>query len=197
MSRQTNIIGALGLLLVLVGVIAGLYFFTDRGREFVDGLFDKSMPTAKTPPVTLMPPLRSQMTIEQVLDFLDKQSYTAASSSNRVPKLANVPAKELDTLTVESFKHFEVSGVLTLEFLNGSLYEVVFNPYIASTYTKVARERLGLRPDPKKNGRSEKITGRQRISSNVFLAASKVGESLDTKAYVIWQDLNLLALRRQ
>lgn len=197
MSFRSSFIGALSAGLVLMAIAAGLYFFTDTGRKIVDSIFDSTAPVSKPVQLVLMPPFKSYMTVEQAQNILAKLPLTVETSRNEVPKLQNVPAKTLDTIVVESYKHFEVSGKLTLEFINDQLYEVVFNPYVAEDYISVARNKLGLRPNPAKNARSEIIRGNKRITSNVFLAVTKVGKSLRTQPYVIWQDLHLLALRRQ
>lgn len=183
------------LLVALIG--AGLYFFTDTGRQFVDRAFDRGLADSRTTPVTLMPPFKSYMSVASVSNYLDEKAIPFSVTEHHVPKVKDVPAKRLHTIRTGSFEHYSVPGELTLEFFNDRLFEVAFSPYQVKAYADIARKQLGLRPDPRKNGRSESIHGNKRITSNVFFALTKVGQTLKTKPYVIWQDLHLLRLRRR
>ncbi len=187
----------LALGLAVVAILAGLYFYTDIGKNFVADIFDKSLQQPGHRSITLMSPFKSGMSVSEASEILERQQLTVEATKNFVPKVNKVPAKNLDTLTALSFSHYGVDGKVTLEFLNNQLYEIVFNPYNPQEYVPIARNKLGLRGDPRKNGRSEVVTGNRRIASNIFLAVTEVGKSLHTKPYVIWQDLHLLTLRRQ
>mgnify|MGYP000533684719 CR=1 FL=1 len=183
------------LALIVAGFIA--YNWTDSGKALIDRFLDQGSPQTVQAPVSLIPPFSSHASVDSVRQVIEKQGKTFRVSENFVPKIQNIPAKNLHTVTVEGYLHHDIPGELILEFLNDALYEAAFYPYDANAYAPVLRNRMGLRPDPRQNGRSEVLNGNLRISSNVFLAVTKVGKSLNTRAYVIWQDRALLKERRR
>lgn len=182
------------LLLVFVCGAFALFTWTEYGNTLVADFMDEhAPPVTGAAPVQLMAPFWSYSDIDTVTELLGKNNLEFKINVTSVPKLKNTPAKKLHTVYLEHYKDHDVPGELTLEFFNGKLYEVEFNPYIADAYVNVVRNSMGMRPDPRKNGRSESIKGMRRISSNIFLANSRVGRSLRTKPYVIWQDLRLIS----
>lgn len=115
-------------------------------------------------------------------------------SRTRRPVSAEYPPRDLTTLTVPEYRHLGVEGELRLLFFNDRLFEVHFVPREVERYAEgLARTYPGLDRDP--NGRAEWVQGTLRIASNVELARSAVGRTLDTQPYVLWQDLSLVRLR--
>jgi len=142
-------------------------------------------------PVPFFAGLRSYDTPDSVKAKLDaaKASYTVESV--RPPKSSKHPPRDRDTIVANAYLHLGEQGKLTLEFFNDRLYEATFIPTEPAAYApKLARE-PHFKPD--KNGRAEKVLGSLRVASNVQFSTTDVGKNLQTKPYVIWQDLRLVA----
>ena len=134
--------------------------------------------------------------VEAVAAQVEKKGKTWTQEKNHRPLSDRYPPRDLDTLRVSDYQHLGQDGDLTLEFLNGSLYEAYFAPKDAEAYAKtLARNEPRLRRD--KIGKAEFSDGNLRVATNVELARSTVGVSLGTKAYAIWQDLRLVKLREE
>lgn len=127
---------------------------------------------------------------------LTKGGYTFNAKSLHTPQSELYPPHNLDTLTVDAYKHLDNEGSLNLEFFNNRLYEVEFIPKDSSSYARALHQAL---PDLRSNnvGDALLIGGHLRISSNVDLVRSTVGQSLRAHPYVIWQDLRLISQRDQ
>ncbi len=138
----------------------------------------------------------SYESMETAREQLTKANYKFTSRAMHTPFSELYPPHDMDTLTVDDYKHLDNQGVLNLEFFNNRLYEVEFIPDdsasyahpLHQTYPELQRDRIGD---------AVIIEGNLRISSNVDLVRSTVGQSLHPKPYVIWQDLRLIRQRDQ
>lgn len=137
---------------------------------------------------------RSYENMDAARTQLAKGDYQVAAKAMHTPFSELYPPHNLDTLTVEKYKHLDNEGLLNLEFFNNRLYEVEFIPADSSTYAPALRLAY---PDLQRNhiGDALMISGDLRISSNVDLVRSNVGQSLHSKPFVIWQDLRLIRQR--
>ncbi|MES2489545.1 MAG: hypothetical protein V4607_07095 [Pseudomonadota bacterium] len=139
---------------------------------------------------------QSYSTLETVRAALTKDGYTFVTKSSHTPFSELYPPHDMDTLSVESYTHLDNDGALNLEFFNNRLYEVEFVPEDPASYARALR---GAYPDLKRNriGDALFLSGALRISSNVDLVRSDVGQSLRARPFVIWQDLRLTRQRDQ
>jgi hypothetical protein len=141
-------------------------------------------------PVGLCGPLKSYDSVGSVRELLDKQQVKYTVTPVRPAASSKYPPRDTDTLVVSAFIHFGVPGQLTLEFFNDRLYEATFIPSELDEYVeKLHAADKRLKRD--RSGRSENVIGNLRIATNVDFAGTDVGRSLQTKPYVIWQDLRL------
>jgi hypothetical protein len=134
---------------------------------------------------------RSYSSVETVTAQLGKDGATWTTISNHRPHSDRYPPRKRDTIKVEEYRHLGQTGKLTLEFFNDRLFEMYFEPASPGAYSRVlypSESRL------KKNrlGKTEVTDGHLRMATNVDLADSKVGVSLRTKPFAIWQDLRLV-----
>ncbi len=129
--------------------------------------------------------------IPDVTAKLEYDQLRAERSSNHKRPSRRYPPRDLDTLEVRNFTHLGQSGQLTLEFFNDRLYEARFAP--EDLDADYAQHLHTADPDlPRdKTGNIDTTRGPLRVTSNVDLASSKVGRALNTRAFVIWQDLRL------
>lgn len=127
---------------------------------------------------------------------LTKAGYKFASKAMHTPSSELYPPHDLDTLSVEEYKHLDNDGSLNLEFFNNRLYEVEFIPEDSGSYAPALHAAY---PDLLRNhiGDALLVTGNLRIVSNIDLVRSAVGQSLSAKPFVIWQDLRLVRQRDQ
>lgn len=134
--------------------------------------------------------------VDGVTAAVEKKGKTWTQEKNYRPVSERYPPRNLDTLRVSGYEHLKLEGDLTLEFMNGFLYEAYFAPKDAEAYAKaLAKNEPRLRRD--KIGKADFTDGSLRVATNVELARSTVGVSLGTKAYAIWQDLRLVKLREE
>lgn len=154
---------------------------TDR---YTDGVAD---------PVPMIGGLKSYDTVDSVRGALDGAKVTYTVTPVRPAASSKYPPRDTDTLFAGAFTHLGVAGQLTLEFFNDHLYEVTFVPSELDTYIeKLHASDKRLKRD--RTGRSETQIGNLRIASNVDFADTDVGRNLQTKPFVIWQDLRLKGL---
>jgi hypothetical protein len=127
---------------------------------------------------------------------LTASGYTFTAKALHTPFSELYPRHDIDTLTVESYKHLDNEGKLNLEFFNDRLYEVEFIPKDPDSYAHALHQEL---PDLKSNriGDALLISGNLRISSNVDLVRNSVGQTLGAHPFAIWQDLRLTRQRDQ
>lgn len=157
---------------------------------------DRSEEVLASEPVTLLPPFRSYQSVKEARKLLNQGGFTYATEHFEVP-VSKGKIRVIDTLTVTNYRHHDVPGALTLGFFNNRLQECLFEPEDIAAYARVMKTRMGLKPNPRRNGRTELITGNRRIASNVFNANSKYGRNLQTQPYILWQDTHLTAERRE
>lgn len=142
-------------------------------------------------PVTFIGTLRSYDSVEAATAWLEQAQAKVRASRQHPAPTGKHPPRDRDTLVAKDFQHLGVPGELTLEFFNNRLYEATFIPGDAKTYADrlhAADARLKKQP----NNRIEYVEGSLRIASNVDFAATDVGRNLNTKPFVIWQDLRLV-----
>lgn len=141
-------------------------------------------------PVVFLDGLKSYDTVDSVRAKLDAAKAQYSTSGSHPPQSPKYPRRDRDTLNA-TYTHLGVEGRLTLEFFNDRLYEASFVPSEPGDYAgKLQAVDKRLKPD--RNGRAERVVGHLRIASNVHFAATEVGRNLQTKPYVIWQDLRLV-----
>lgn len=177
---------AAGLLILAISIIA----------YWLSGDTDRSEQVTPSDPVSLMTPFRSYQSVKTAKRLLNQGGYHFDAEHFEVP-VSNGKIRVIDTLTVQGYRHHDVPGVLTLGFFNNRLQECLFEPEDIAAYARVMKTRMGLKPDPRSNGRAERVEGNRRIASNVFNANTKYGRKLQTKPYILWQDTHLTTERRQ
>ncbi|MGH8506150.1 MAG: hypothetical protein ACRETM_09330 [Stenotrophobium sp.] len=130
-----------------------------------------------------------------VLAQLQAAGYKPRVTHDDYPDSPRYPPHKMDTITVNDYRHLVGKGTLILDFFNQRLYEAEFDPegnldhYVTALHQSLPK----LRRD--RVGEAVLVDGNLRISSSVDLARSLVGRTLDSKAYVIWQDLRLIQQR--
>jgi hypothetical protein len=138
--------------------------------------------------------LSSYSSVAEVTLSLQAKRLSVARRTLARPPDPRYPPRALDTLTIERYALLGTQGRLSLQFFNDRLFEVGFKPDDAAACAKaLKRADPQLRRDA--NGRAERTAGSQRVATNVELAASSVGQSLNTEPYVLWQDLRLVRER--
>jgi hypothetical protein len=150
--------------------------------------------TRRQPGRPLFAGLNSYLSVDQAShDFAARKLKPVRNTLSRPPD-PRYPVHALDTLTLEHYALLGTQGQLRLQFFNDRLFEVAFKPDDASACAAALK-----RADPQlrrdSNGRAEHTSGSQRVATNVELAASSVGKSLNTEPYVLWQDLRLVRER--
>lgn len=141
-------------------------------------------------PVLFLDGMKSYDTLESVRARLDSSKTVYVVTAVHPKASAKYPPRDRDTLVSETYKHLDVQGQLTLEFFNDRLYEATFVPGTLGEYVeKLHKADPRLKRD--RNGRAEQLVGNLRVASNVDFAQTDVGKNLQTKPYVIWQDLRL------
>jgi len=144
-------------------------------------------------PVVFLDGLKSYESVDAVRSRLDTAKIVYTVTPVRPKASSKYPPRDRDTLVIGAYKHLKIEGQLTLEFFNDRLYEATFVPSELPEYVEklhVADKRLKR----DRNGRAEQVIGHLRVASNVDFANTDVGRSLQTKPYVIWQDLRLVQL---
>lgn len=139
---------------------------------------------------------QSYSSLESAHTALSKAGYSFATKAVHTAFSELYPPRNMDTVTVQAFQHLQNEGVLNLEFFNNRLYEVEFIPSDSASYARALRRAY---PNLERNriGDAVLISGSLRISTNVDLVRSDVGQSLRAKPFVIWQDLRLTRQRDQ
>lgn len=138
----------------------------------------------------------SYETLQEASAGLRKAGYELSTKAMHTPTSELYPPHDLDTLTVEGYKHLDNEGTLNLEFFNNRLYEVEFNPDDSGSYAPAMHQAY---PQLQRNRIGDAVMqdGYLRIASNIDLVRSAVGQSLRAKPFIIWQDLRLTRQRDQ
>jgi hypothetical protein len=172
-------------------VVSALYTAKQVIAPGVHAETDRFMAVASDP-VAMLDQMKSYDSLETVRAQLDaaKIQYTVAPLCPA--RTAKYPPRDRATVA-GTYRHLGVEGQLTLEFFNDRLYEATFVPSDAADYSpKLHAADKRLKRD--RNGRSEQRVGNLRVASNVDFSLTDVGRNLNTKPYVIWQDLRLVEL---
>lgn len=145
-------------------------------------------------PVRLLGPYRSYLSVDEVVYGLEQAGFSPIVESNHLPVAADVPPRNLDSVVVNQYRHWDVQGRLELQFFNNRLYQAEFEPDDAELYVRAQRRELPQLPR-EHAGRSELIDGNLRIASSLDLAVSDVGRKLRTRPFLLWQDRRLVRQR--
>ena len=141
-------------------------------------------------PVVMIDTLKSYDSVATVTAQLDASKTKYSVTPTRPAKSSKYPPRDTDTLVAADYRHLGVDGQLTLEFFNDRLFEATFVPDDVGEY--VERLHAGeKRLKRERDGRTEVVVGNLRLATNVDFASTDTGRSLQTKPYVIWQDLRL------
>lgn len=139
-------------------------------------------------------PFRSYTGVDEIYTALEKAGYTPQLTSRHAKVPDDVPPSNLDIIEVDGYTHLDQPGKLELQFFNDRLYQAEFQPEDADAYRPLFRSRWPqLRHE--KSGRSEHVSGALRIASSLDLSVSDVGRVLNTRPFVLWQDLRLVRQR--
>ncbi len=145
-------------------------------------------------PVRLVSTFRSYATVDAVVFELERAGFLPMTETSNAKSRADVPPRDLTTVTVSQFRHWNVTGKLVLLFFNDRLYQSEFEPDDAKTYAKAQHREL---PQVKseKSGRAVWVSGNLRIASSMDLAISEVGQKLKSRPFLLWQDRRLVRQR--
>jgi hypothetical protein len=145
-------------------------------------------------PVRLVAAFKSYASVDSVVFELERAGFMPITEVSSARPRAGVPPRDLTTVTVSQFRHWNVVGKLTLQFFNDRLYQSEFEPEDSATYAKAQHREL---PQVKseRSGRSVWIGGNLRIASSLDLAVSEVGRKLRSRPFLLWQDLRLVRQR--
>lgn len=139
-------------------------------------------------------PFTSYASVDEISGVLHAARYEVERRARHADVPPRLPPNNLDTLYVAGYRHLGEPGQLELQFFNDRLYQLEFEPADAQAYRQKFRTRWSnLRRE--KNGRSERVQGSLRIASSLDLATSEVGRALQTRPFVLWQDLRLIRQR--
>ena len=141
-------------------------------------------------PNAMITPLKSYDSVARVREGLDAQKRKYTVTPVRPASSTKYPPRDTDTIVVAAYPHYGVPGQLTLEFFNDRLFEATFVPSDLRDYVGALHQN-----DPRlkreKDGRTEVEVGTLRLATNVDFASTDTGRNLQTKPYVIWQELRL------
>lgn len=172
---------------------AQVYFEESLGDEMTDSEI-AAFSRIEKDPVRLLGPYRSFASVDEVVFDLERAGFAPIVESRHPGVRDGVPPRDLDTVTVMQYRHWDVPGRLQLQFFNDRLYQTEFEPEDATRY-KIAQQRELPQLKRETSGRSEYIVGHLRIASSLDLAISDVGRKLDTRPFLIWQDRRLVRQR--
>jgi hypothetical protein len=141
-------------------------------------------------PVAMIDKLKSYDSVATVTAQLDASKTKYTVTPVRPAKSTKYPPRDTDTIVASAYRHLGVPGQLTLEFFNDRLFEATFVPKDLDDYVErlhAADKRLKRERD----GRTEVVVGTLRLATNVDFASTDTGLNLQTKPYVIWQELRI------
>ncbi|MEC9364860.1 MAG: hypothetical protein VYC42_16700 [Pseudomonadota bacterium] len=145
-------------------------------------------------PVAMLGRYRSFQSVDEVVFGLEQAGFEPIVESRHATVRDGIPPRDLDTVTVTQYRHWDVPGRLQLQFFNDRLLQAEFEPEDAARY-KAAQQRELPQLKREESGRSELIVGHLRIASSLDLAVSEVGRKLGTRPFLIWQDRRLVRQR--
>jgi hypothetical protein len=179
----------------LSAVEAEVYFEESLENE-TDELELAAFTRIESERVRLLGPYRSYQGVDEVVVGLERSGFLPIVESRHLPVRDGVPPRNLDTVTVNQYRHWDVPGRLELQFFNDRLYQTEFEPEDADHYVAAQRRELP-QLTRRGSGRSELIVGNLRIASSLDLAVSQVGQQLRTRPFLIWQDRRLVRQREE
>jgi hypothetical protein len=179
----------------LSAVEAEVYFEESLAQE-TDELELAAFTRIESERVRLLGPYRSYQGVDEVVVGLERSGFLPMVESRHLPVRDGVPPRNLDTVTVNQYRHWDVPGRLELQFFNDRLYQTEFEPEDAERYVAAQRRELP-QLTRRGSGRSELIVGNLRIASSLDLAVSQVGQQLRTRPFLIWQDRRLVRQREE
>ena len=138
-------------------------------------------------PVAMIDQLKSYDSVADASAKLDAAKARYTVTPVRPAASSKYPPRDTDTITGD-YVHLGVKGQLTLEFFNDRLFEATFEPSDLDDYVDrlhAADKRLKRERD----GRTEVVVGHLRLATNVDFASTDTGRSLQTRPFVVWQDL--------
>ena len=141
-------------------------------------------------PVLMIDTLKSYASVADVRAVLDAAKVKYTVTPVRPAPSSKYPPRDTDTIVAGAYPHLGVPGELTLEFFNDRLFEATFVPSDLDEYVDrlhAAEKRLKRERD----GRTEVILGSLRLATNVDFASTDTGRSLQTKPFVVWQELRI------
>lgn len=183
----------LPIVIVLIGIAAS-WEFAIKQRPVVEHPLTGVYRAIEEPRVELASAFRSYDAAETIRAQLEGAGLSVATTRIARAPSERYPPREMLTLKVSDYRHLGVSGELALDFFNNRLMEANFRPADPLAYAPRLHAAL---PQLKRDriGKSELVNGSLRVWSNVDLAKSRVGDSLDTVALTIWQDSRLIVQR--
>jgi hypothetical protein len=179
----------------LSAVEAEVYFEESLAQE-TDELELAAFTRIESERVRLLGPYRSYQGVDEVVVGLERSGFLPMVESRHLPVRDGVPPRNLDTVTVNQYRHWDVPGRLELQFFNDRLYQTEFEPEDAERYVAAQRRELP-QLTRRGSGRSELIIRHLRIASSLDLAVSQVGQQLRTRPFLIWQDRRLVRQREE
>jgi hypothetical protein len=185
-AKPLRWIAILGILFVAVSVLWTAKVVIAPGKHSETARFTE----VAADPVDMIPPLKSYQSVGAVREALDAQQAKYTVAPVCPADSSKHPPRDTTTIAVPTFSHLGERGELTLEFFNDRLYEATFVPKELDDYLpklhgadkRIKRER---------SGRTEVVIGSLRLATNVDFASTDTGRSLQTKPFVIWQDLRI------
>ncbi|MGQ0586360.1 MAG: hypothetical protein ACT4PK_04060 [Gammaproteobacteria bacterium] len=144
-------------------------------------------------PVAMIGPLKSYDSVGSVRSALDQTKVKYAVTPVRPRATSKYPPRDTDTIVAKDYTHLGMPGQLTLEFFNDRLFEATFVPDDLDDYVPklhAAEPRLKR----EKDGRTDVSVGNLRLATNVDFASTDTGRNLQTRPFVVWQDLRLTTL---
>jgi hypothetical protein len=141
-------------------------------------------------PAAMIEPLKSYDSVAHVREVLDGKKLKYTVTPVRPASSSKYPPRDTDTIVVAGYPHYGDEGQLTLEFFNDRLFEATFVPSDLDEYVP-ALHAADPRLKREKSGRTDVHVGTLRLATNVDFASTDTGRNLQTKPYVIWQELRL------
>jgi len=185
-AKPLRWIAILGILFVAVSVLWTAKVVIAPGKHAEAARFTE----VAADPVQMIPPLKSYDSVGVVRETLDARKAQYSVAPVCPAESTKHPPRDTTTITVPAFDHLGVPGQLTLEFFNDRLFEATYVPSELDDY----REKLHAsdkRIKRERSGRTEVVIGNLRLATNVDFASTDTGRNLQTRPFVVWQDLRI------
>jgi len=185
-AKPLRWIAILGILFVAVSVLYTAKVVIAPGKHSEFARFTE----VAADPVVMIPPLKSYDAVGAVREALDAQKVKYTVAPVCPAESSKQPPRNTTTIVAEAFVHLGVPGELTLEFFNDRLFEATYVPSELDDYLEKLHA-SDKRIKRERTGRTEVVIGNLRLATNVDFASTDTGRSLQTKPFVIWQDLRI------